>query len=65
MGTGWVQFASRYSLDYQLFLILFLLLTFRNILHKPAFKIMLVVLLMISVFMNYYGAKMFYEISQP
>jgi len=58
MNNGWAQFASRYSLDFQLMVlvfILFLLKIWRNWYFYSA----ALVLLFISIYIQYYGVKYF------
>jgi hypothetical protein len=56
MGTGWMQFASRYSLDYQLVMLLFGIFIVK-IWKGRFFKGILVILLLYSIHMNYFGMK--------
>ncbi|MFA5859444.1 MAG: hypothetical protein WC955_10305 [Elusimicrobiota bacterium] len=56
MGTGWVQFGSRYSLDYQLVMVLFGLFILKDVSIR---KLVVPSALLIagSIFMNYHGMK--------
>ena len=58
MGTGWVQFGSRYSLDYQLMLFAFILFILKTGNDKKMFFVILL-LTVISIYMNYFGARFF------
>lgn len=62
MGPGWKQFASRYSLDYQLFLIIPILFFFEKRKKSTWIKSLAFFLLLISIYMNYFGARVFYDI---
>lgn len=62
MGTGWAQFGSRYSLDYQLLLIVFVLFNFKRWPESKILRNAFFILLLISAYMNYNGVKMFYYI---
>jgi len=57
MGTGWCQFASRYSLDYQLMMLLFGVFIVRKWNNSKVFYWLLMILLIISIHMNYFGMK--------
>ncbi|MFP4467153.1 MAG: hypothetical protein ACLFP1_08885 [Candidatus Goldiibacteriota bacterium] len=60
MGTGWIQFASRYSLDYQIFIILFGLFALKKWQSNPVFNSVMTLLLVISIYMNYFGMRYYY-----
>lgn len=62
MGTGWLQFGSRYSLDYQLALILPIVLFSTELRYKKWFWILFIVLLLCSIYMNYFGAWYFHDL---
>ena len=55
MGSGWVQFASRYSLDYQLMMLLFGLFIIKVWKKSRVFNKILIVLLLFSIYINYIG----------
>jgi hypothetical protein len=55
MGTGWVQFGSRYSIDYQFMLLLFGLFLYKIWRGRRGFNITFFVLLGFSVMINYIG----------
>jgi len=61
MGTGWGQFASRYSVDYQLMMLLFGVFIIK-FWKGRFFKSVLVVLLLCSVYMNYCGMRYFMQV---
>ena len=62
MGTGWMQFASRYSLDYQFFMIIFLLIVLKDYIARKSFYFVFIPLLILSLYVNYAGVKVFYQI---
>ncbi len=64
MGTGWVQFASRYSLDYQIFVFIFLLYAFKLYRDKRWFYPAVIILFIISFYMNYNGVKYFFPVDK-
>ncbi|MBP7793057.1 MAG: hypothetical protein KA120_08355 [Candidatus Goldbacteria bacterium] len=59
MGNGWAQFASRYSLDYQLMLFVFLLYSFAYLRQYKWFFPVVTLLLLISFYMNVNGVLYF------
>jgi hypothetical protein len=59
MGTGWAQFASRYSLDYQLMLFVFLLYSFVSLRKHKWFYPVAIFLLLLSFYMNINGVLYF------
>jgi hypothetical protein len=62
MGTGWIQFGARYTLDFHLPLILFGLFLYRMWGDKAAFRAAFAGLLALSIFINYLGVcEMIYE----
>lgn len=61
MGTGWVQFASRYSLDYQIFVFVFLLYVFKFYRNQRWFYPTAIMLILISFYMNYNGVHYFFS----
>jgi hypothetical protein len=62
MGTGWIQFGARYTLDFHLPMILFGVFLYRIWGQKPAFRATFAVLLALSIFINYLGVcEMIYE----
>ncbi|HDY87670.1 MAG TPA: hypothetical protein ENH82_06065 [bacterium] len=61
MGTGWSQFASRYSLDYQLMMLLFGLFIIKIWNNSKIFKAVLIILLLISIYMNYHGMRFYLQ----
>lgn len=61
MGTGWVQFASRYSLDYQIFVFVFLLYVFKFYRTQRWFYPTAIMLILISFYMNYNGVHYFFS----
>jgi hypothetical protein len=62
MGSGWAQFASRYSLDYQIFLIIPIILYFNTWKQNKWMLLGMFILLSISIYMNYFGARMYHNI---
>lgn len=62
MGPGWKQFASRYSLDYQLFLMIPILFFFEKWKSNKWITSLAFILLLLSVYMNYFGARIFYNL---
>jgi len=62
MGPGWVQFASRYSLDYQFFLIIPIVILFHWYPNKKWMKYASVIPLLWSIFSNFAGVYLFYGI---
>ena len=59
LGPGWRQFGSRYSLDYQLTIIIFILFLIHLWKEKKWFWLSVVILLLLSIYMNYFGAWYF------
>lgn len=59
MGNGWAQFASRYSLDYQFLMIACMLPVIHRFGGSRKFNIVFMILLALSLYMNFFGAKMF------
>jgi len=59
MGNGWVQFASRYSLDYQLMMVLFGVFTVKIWNNNKIIKALLIILLLFSIHMNYFGMRQY------
>jgi len=59
MSTGWSQFASRYSLDYQLMMLLFGLFIIKIWKDSKIFKAILIAGLVVSIYMNYFGMRLF------
>ncbi|HPD19513.1 MAG TPA: hypothetical protein PLF61_07605, partial [Candidatus Goldiibacteriota bacterium] len=59
MGTGWIQFASRYSLDYQIMILIFGLLGIKPTYKNRIFNYTAILLLFISIYINYFGAKFY------
>ena len=62
MGPGWQQFGSRYSLDYQLTLILPIVLLSSKLQTKKWYWVIFMVLLVVSIYMNYFGAWYFNQL---
>ena len=60
MGAGWRQFASRYSLDYQIFIFIFLLYAFKLFREKKWFYPVAIILGLISFYMNINGVHYFF-----
>ena len=56
LGTGWRQFGSRYSLDYQLTLILPIVLLSTGMRAKKWYWVLFIVLLICSIYINYFGS---------
>jgi hypothetical protein len=56
MGTGWVQFAARYTLDFQVFLLFFLLASWPRLRALPGARRVSVVLIVLSVAIQAVGA---------
>jgi len=59
MSTGWSQFASRYSLDYQLMMLLFGLFIIKIWGESKIFKAVLIAGLVVSIYINYFGMRFF------
>jgi hypothetical protein len=59
MGTGWIQFASRYSLDYQIMIIIFGLFGMKSTYKNRIFNYTAILLLIISIYINYFGARFY------
>ncbi len=59
MGTGWAQFASRYSLDYQLMLFVLLIYSFKFIRQYKWFYPVAWFLFFVSFYMNINGVFIF------
>ncbi len=59
IAPGWRQFASRYSLDYQLMMIVLMLFLLRIWGDKKYFAPTVIFLVFLSVYVNYFGAHMF------
>jgi hypothetical protein len=62
MGNGWEQFASRYSFDYQFLMLACLLPVIYKWQKHAGFNMAFMALLVVSVYMNYYGMKAFLHI---
>jgi hypothetical protein len=58
IGNGWVQFASRYSLDFQLMALVFMLFLVK-IWRGGYFYTTAVVLLALSIYIEYFGVRYF------
>ncbi|HSU28965.1 MAG TPA: hypothetical protein VLJ68_11315 [Chitinophagaceae bacterium] len=56
MGTGWIQFCARYTLDFQFFLVVFLLFSWKDLLVIPYIKLVTAGLIIVSVGIEYIGA---------
>jgi hypothetical protein len=62
MGTGWIQFGARYTLDFHLALILFGLFLHKTWGEQRTFRLAFAGLLALSIFINYLGVcEMIYE----
>jgi hypothetical protein len=59
MGNGWDQFASRYSLDYQFLMIILMISAILKWEKSLIFKVFFMILLFVSLYMNYNGVKYF------
>ncbi len=64
IAPGWRQFASRYSLDYQLLMILIGLFLIKVWGDKKWFIPLCVVLVFFSVYINYFGAYLFLNLGE-
>jgi len=62
MGPGFSQFAARYTLDFQLFIILFMLFMFKVLPSNKIFNRTLIVLLALSMYINYAGTIYFNQL---
>ncbi|MBY0426781.1 MAG: hypothetical protein K2Q22_14190 [Cytophagales bacterium] len=62
MGTGWVQFGARYTLDFQIFLVLFILYIFKILSQSIFLYLILFTLLLLSLFINYVGVVYFFKL---
>ena len=58
MGNGYAQFGARYTLDFHLMIILFMMFLLKVWRGKTFYRVSLV-LLFLSLYINYYGAKVF------
>ncbi|MCX6350676.1 MAG: hypothetical protein NTX03_02315 [Bacteroidetes bacterium] len=56
MGTGWIQFCARYTLDFQFFLIIFLLFSWKNLSGISFIKPITICLILLSLWVQYVGA---------
>lgn len=56
MGTGWRQFGARYTLDFQLFLLLFLLVSWPHLRKLPLAKPISITLMILSFIIEGIGA---------
>jgi hypothetical protein len=62
MGTGWIQFGARYTLEFHLPLILFGLFFYKPWGDRRSFRAVFYGLLALSIFVNYLGVcEMIYE----
>jgi hypothetical protein len=62
MGTGWIQFGARYTLEFHLPLILFGLFLYKPWGERRSFRAVFAALLALSIFINYLGVcEMIYE----
>jgi hypothetical protein len=64
MGTGWVQYAGRYTLDFQLVFFIFLLYGLHCFHKKWLYRVLFLVLILASVIMNFAGAYQFNNLIQ-
>jgi hypothetical protein len=62
LGPGWQQFGSRYSLDYQLTLILPIVFLSSKMKSTKWYWVLFSVLLILSIYMNYFGAWYFHKL---
>jgi hypothetical protein len=60
MGTGWAQFGARYTLDFQLFLLIFLCFAYKRINKIMAFRVLAAFLICLSCIINYLGVLVFF-----
>ncbi len=60
MGTGWAQFGARYTLDFHLFLIIFLCFTYKKLSDKTYFRYLTAFMICLSVVINYLGVLVFF-----
>lgn len=56
MGTGWMQFCARYTLDFQFFLVVFLLFSWQNLIKFRYIKLITITLILVSATIQYIGA---------
>ncbi|MFI5220178.1 MAG: hypothetical protein ACHQNT_11895, partial [Bacteroidia bacterium] len=59
MGTGWAQFAARYTLDFYIFIIIFILLSWNTVSKIKYINAMAVFLLFISMIVQYNGVLLY------
>jgi len=62
MGTGYWQFGARYTLDFQLFVLLFILFVFKIIPNSKILTISLLVLLILSIYVNFIGVYYYHNL---
>ncbi|MDB5284208.1 MAG: hypothetical protein JWO06_3283 [Bacteroidota bacterium] len=55
MGTGWCQFAARYTLDFYIFLLIAILFFYKTCYGNTPFRITSVALILLSIVINYCG----------
>jgi len=58
VGNGWVQFAARYTLDFQVLLLVFAVFLVK-VWRGGKFYLIALALLLISIYVQYFGAKYF------
>jgi len=58
MGSGWMQFGARYTLDFHIMLLIFMLFALK-VIRGRKFYIAALILISISVYINYFGARIF------
>ena len=59
IAPGWRQFASRYSLDYQVFMIVLLLFLFKIWGQRRWWWPLVIGLTLLSLYVNYFGAYLY------
>ena len=59
MGTGWYQFCARYTLDFQFFLVVYLLFSWQVLATIPKIKWITFTLILASIVIQFLGAWMY------
>ena len=60
MGNGYAQFGARYTLDFHIMALLFILFMLK-VIKSRYFYYALFVLILLSVYINYFGARIVHE----
>ncbi len=59
MGSGWMQFGARYTLDFYIMLLIFMLFA-SKVMTGRKIRVIASVLILLSVYLNYFGARFFH-----